>query len=57
MHLQPAYRSYRVVGGAVANDLFHRGLCLPSGSTLSGEAQRRVIHELLRTPRLQRGKT
>jgi dTDP-4-amino-4,6-dideoxygalactose transaminase len=35
MHLQPVYGGCRVVGGAVAEDLFLRGLCLPSGSALS----------------------
>lgn len=38
MHLQPVFRSgpheARVVGGAVSEDLFARGLCLPSGSNL-----------------------
>jgi dTDP-4-amino-4,6-dideoxygalactose transaminase len=54
MHLQPAYRSYRVVGGTVAADLFHRGLCLPSGSTLSDRGQQRVVDAFLETPRLRR---
>ena len=57
MHLQPMYRGYRVIGGAVAEDLFRRGLCLPSGSSLSNEVQARVIDAFLRTPRLQRGET
>jgi dTDP-4-amino-4,6-dideoxygalactose transaminase len=57
MHLQPAYRDCRVVGGAVAGDLFARGLCLPSGSTLSDEAQQRVADAFLETPRLRRGET
>ena len=54
MHLQPVFRGCRVVGGAVAQDLFRRGLCLPSGSTLSEEAQRRVVDAFLETPRLRR---
>jgi dTDP-4-amino-4,6-dideoxygalactose transaminase len=57
MHLQPVYRSCRVVGGAVAEDFFRRGLCLPSGSALSEELQRRVIDAFLQTPRSQRGET
>ena len=52
MHLQPAYRDCRVVGGAVAEDLFLRGLCVPSGSTLSDEDQGRVLDAFLRTPGL-----
>jgi dTDP-4-amino-4,6-dideoxygalactose transaminase len=54
MHLQPMYRSCRVVGGSIAQDLFHRGICLPSGSTLGNEEQRRVIDAFLETPRLRR---
>jgi pyridoxal phosphate-dependent aminotransferase EpsN len=36
MHLQPVFERLGagVVGGAVAEDLFRRGLCLPSGSSL-----------------------
>ena len=55
MHLQPVYRGCRVIGGAIAEDLFRRGLCLPSGSTLSNEAQQRVVDAFLETPRLRRG--
>jgi dTDP-4-amino-4,6-dideoxygalactose transaminase len=57
MPLQPAYRDCRVIGGAVAEDLFRRGLCLPSGSTLSEDAQQRVIGAFLETPGLRRGET
>lgn len=47
MHLQPAFRDCRVVGGRVAEDLFQRGLCLPSGSSLAEADQRRVIDGFL----------
>jgi len=57
MHLQPAYRDCHVIGGAVAEDLFRRGLCLPSGSTLSEDAQQRVIGAFPETPGLRRGET
>lgn len=43
MHLQPAYAAFEAVGGAVAEDLFARGLCLPSGSSLTRAEQDRVI--------------
>ena len=33
----------RVVGGAVAEDLFERGLCLPSGTAMTDEDQNRII--------------
>ena len=35
MHLQPVFKDCEVFGGAVSEDLFLRGLCLPSGSALS----------------------
>ena len=35
MHLQPVFRGCRVYGGAVAEDFFRRGLCLPSGAGLA----------------------
>jgi dTDP-4-amino-4,6-dideoxygalactose transaminase len=35
MHAQPIFRNARVIGGSVADDLFARGLCLPSGSRLT----------------------
>ena len=35
LHLQPAFRKCRVYGGDVAEDLFNRGLCLPSGAGLA----------------------
>jgi dTDP-4-amino-4,6-dideoxygalactose transaminase len=35
MHLQPVFSGYECVGGGVAEELFNRGLCLPSGSNLT----------------------
>lgn len=35
MHRQPVFAGCEVIGGAVADDLFAQGLCLPSGSNLS----------------------
>lgn len=39
MHLQPLYRDRPTprLGGGVAESLFHRGLCLPSSSSMSPE--------------------
>jgi dTDP-4-amino-4,6-dideoxygalactose transaminase len=34
MHRQPVFAHCQSFGGAVAQDLFSRGLCLPSGSSL-----------------------
>jgi dTDP-4-amino-4,6-dideoxygalactose transaminase len=46
MHLQPVFREAETVGGEVAEELFARGLCLPSGSSLSLEDQGRVIEAI-----------
>ncbi len=37
MHMQPIYADAPVYGGACAEDIFARGLCLPSGSSLTDE--------------------
>jgi pyridoxal phosphate-dependent aminotransferase EpsN len=42
MHLQPVFRHYESVGGGVAEELFERGLCLPSGSNLTDHDLDRV---------------
>jgi len=46
MHLQPLYASAERVGGAVAEDLFRRGICLPSSSSLSPEQQLHVVNQV-----------
>ena len=43
MHLQPVFASCPYYGGSVAEGLFERGLCLPSGSALSDDDISRVI--------------
>ena len=47
MHLQPVFRGCRAIGGAVSEDLFARGLCLPSGSSLTPADRERVIREIV----------
>ena len=42
MHLQPVFKDSRVVGGSVAEELFDKGLCLPSGLNLSTKDQERI---------------
>ncbi len=42
MHLQPVFAGTRMCGGAVCEDLFHRGLCLPSGTQLTAADQERI---------------
>jgi dTDP-4-amino-4,6-dideoxygalactose transaminase len=43
MHLQPVFRGCRVHGGRVSEDLFRRGLCLPSGTQMTEADLERVI--------------
>lgn len=43
MHLQPLYAHAECFGGEIAEDLFRRGICLPSSSSLSPDDQARVI--------------
>jgi dTDP-4-amino-4,6-dideoxygalactose transaminase len=47
MHLQPVFQGCRVVGGAAAEYVFERGLCLPSGSSLSDEDRDRTVQGIL----------
>jgi pyridoxal phosphate-dependent aminotransferase EpsN len=51
MHLQPLYCSVERFGGRVAEDLFRRGICLPSSSSLSPEDQLSVINGVRRAAR------
>lgn len=43
MHLQPIFAGCEVIGGGVSEEIFAKGLCLPSGSNLSLLDQERVI--------------
>ena len=42
LHLQPVFADCECLGGAVAQELFEYGLCLPSGSNLTAEDLERV---------------
>ena len=42
LHEQPVFAGCESVGGAIAEDLFANGLCLPSGSSLSGADLERI---------------
>lgn len=48
MHMQPYFRDCEAVGGAVAEEAFATGICLPSSSSLSWEDQERVIEVVRR---------
>ena len=41
--MQPVFADCECIGGEVAEDLFARGLCLPSGSNLTLEEIEQVI--------------
>lgn len=43
LHLQPVFANCECIGGLVAEELFTRGLCLPSGSNLTDEDLAQVI--------------
>ncbi len=43
MHLQPAFRGAPCAGGAVATEIFARGLCLPSGGGMTEGDVARVV--------------
>jgi len=42
MHEQPVFQGYGRSGGAVAEDIFRHGLCLPSGSALRPDQLERI---------------
>jgi len=43
MHMQPLLQKYESIGGEFAEGLFEKGLCLPSGTTMSQADLARVI--------------
>jgi pyridoxal phosphate-dependent aminotransferase EpsN len=46
MHMQPVFRECRARGGAVSAEVFERGLCLPSGSSLTDAQLSSIAHEV-----------
>ncbi|CAN5381557.1 aminotransferase class I/II-fold pyridoxal phosphate-dependent enzyme [soil metagenome] len=47
MHLQPIFAECPKAGGAVSEELFERGLCLPSGSALT-QSEREEVSSIVR---------
>ncbi len=43
MHLQPVFKECRHFGGGISEQLFNRGLCLPSGSGMTDDDLERVV--------------
>ncbi|QCR31977.1 DegT/DnrJ/EryC1/StrS aminotransferase family protein [Lysinibacillus sp. SGAir0095] len=46
MHLQPYYENYDFIGSTVAEELFARGVCLPSDTKMTDEDLLRIVHLL-----------
>ena len=42
MHLQPIFKKYPYYGNKVSEDLFEKGLCLPSGAGITNEDKERI---------------
>ncbi|MBX9807223.1 MAG: aminotransferase class I/II-fold pyridoxal phosphate-dependent enzyme [Flavobacteriaceae bacterium] len=56
MHLQPIFEKYPYYGNKVAESLFVKGLCLPSGSNLTDDDRARissVVHNLFHKYKIQ----
>lgn len=51
MHLQPVFQECRIRGGIVSEDLFAKGLCLPSGDELTDEQLQRIVQIIRRCAR------
>ena len=47
MHLQPVFADCECINNGVAEDLFQKGLCLPSGSNLTKEDLERVVSNIV----------
>ncbi len=43
MHLQPVFKDCERFGGAVSQELFEKGLCLPSGTAMSESDLNRIV--------------
>ncbi|HET8735943.1 MAG TPA: aminotransferase class I/II-fold pyridoxal phosphate-dependent enzyme [Pricia sp.] len=48
MHLQPVFKNFPHFSDGTSEDLFERGLCLPSGSNLSQDDLRRIVDLILK---------
>ncbi|WP_303317667.1 aminotransferase class I/II-fold pyridoxal phosphate-dependent enzyme [Flavivirga abyssicola] len=52
MHMQPVFKDCLHFTNGISEDLFDKGLCLPSGSNLSQDDLDRVLNNILKTPNL-----
>lgn len=56
LHLQPVFSECRARGGALAESIFERGLCLPSGSSLTESDLERICAIVLEAPKQTGGR-
>ena len=42
MHMQPVFSKCRAVGGSVSEEIFDKGLCIPSGTSMTESDLERV---------------
>ena len=47
MHMQPVFKGCRIKGSGVSEDLFNRGLCLPSGTAMTDKDLDRIVSVIL----------
>ncbi|WP_158849986.1 aminotransferase class V-fold PLP-dependent enzyme [Algibacter sp. L1A34] len=52
MHQQPVFKDYLHFTDGTSQDLFEKGLCLPSGSNLTGNDLNRILEIINNTPNL-----
>lgn len=52
MHMQPIFKDCLHFSNGISEDLFNKGLCLPSGSNLSQDDLDRILNIILKTPNL-----
>lgn len=50
MHLQPVFSECEMRGGRVSEQLFGRGICLPSGSSLTDDDRERIVAAITGVP-------
>lgn len=48
MHMQPVFQGAPMYGGAVSEDIFKKGLCLPSGSNMDEQELHRIEDQLIK---------
>jgi dTDP-4-amino-4,6-dideoxygalactose transaminase len=46
MHLQPVFKSCKSYVNGISEDLFNRGICLPSGTNMTDKDLERVVNKI-----------